>query len=279
MTHLPSSPGHSDADLPNGHLSNGHLEDERLLLLAESALPPDEAAIALAHLDGCATCSRRREQLRAAEAALLRMGPGGGEEPDASDARQARERFERQLSETPPASRWPGVGGLATAAVIGLALLGWQAMADRSAAGPAASTVAHDGRSLPIRSITPGATLAVEARDLCKQMPWEPAPIPDGVRDMVLRAYGMERVPDHEYELDYLITPDLGGSPDPRNLWPEPYHSPVWNARVKDELETLLPRLVCEGKVDLRTAQQDIAADWIAAYKKYFKTDRPLRRS
>jgi hypothetical protein len=33
---------------------------------------------------------------------------------------------------------------------------------------------------------------------------------------------------------------------------------------------------VCSGKIDLKVAQQDIAKDWIAAYKKYFHTDQPL---
>src|SRR4029077_15433286 len=83
-------------------------------------------------------------------------------------------------------------------------------------------------------------------------------------------------VPVHEYELDYLITPELGGSEDRLNLWPERYGGRVWNARVKDELEQLLPQLVCRGHVDLATAQRDIAVNWIAAYKKYFHTDRPV---
>jgi hypothetical protein len=33
---------------------------------------------------------------------------------------------------------------------------------------------------------------------------------------------------------------------------------------------------VCEGKLDLGTAQHDIARDWVSAYKKYFHTDTPL---
>jgi hypothetical protein len=33
---------------------------------------------------------------------------------------------------------------------------------------------------------------------------------------------------------------------------------------------------VCGGKLDLASAQNEISADWIAAYKKYFHTDRPL---
>jgi hypothetical protein len=88
----------------------------------------------------------------------------------------------------------------------------------------------------------------------------------------------MEHVAEHEYELDYLITPELGGVADQRNLWPERYASGVWNARVKDDLEELLPQLVCDGTLALATAQRDIANDWIAAYKKYFRTDRPIAR-
>ena len=45
---------------------------------------------------------------------------------------------------------------------------------------------------------------------------------------------------------------------------------------MKDELEQLFPRLVCAGTLPLATAQRDSATDWIAAYKKYFHTDRPL---
>ena len=58
------------------------------------------------------------------------------------------------------------------------------------------------------------------------------------------------------------------------NLWPQPYSS-TWNARVKDQLEDHLHELVCQGKVQLVTAQSDIASNWIAAYKRYFNTDKP----
>ena len=45
---------------------------------------------------------------------------------------------------------------------------------------------------------------------------------------------------------------------------------------MKDALEEHLHQMVCSGQLDLSTAQRDIATDWIAAYKKYFHTDRPL---
>ena len=139
--------------------------------------------------------------------------------------------------------------------------------------------------ALPVPSLTPGATWNVSLAELCDAGMREHRPIPAVMRQDVLRSYGMQNVPEDQYELDYLITPELGGAPDPRNLWPQRYASRasntrvknVWNAHVKDQLERLLPRLVCDGRVPLESAQHEIAADWIAAYRKYFKTDAPLQ--
>ena len=76
--------------------------------------------------------------------------------------------------------------------------------------------------------------------------------------------------------MDYLITPALGGAEDVRNLWPQPYAGSVWNARVKDALEDYLRTMVCNGRLELATAQEEIAGDWISAYQKYFRTEAPL---
>jgi hypothetical protein len=131
--------------------------------------------------------------------------------------------------------------------------------------------------ALPVASLTPGATIEIDVRDVCDEASRHAPEITADVRREVLRSYGMESVSPDQYELDYLITPQLGGAPDPRNLWPQRYGARVWNAGVKDQLEDLLPRLVCEGRVDLRLAQREIAADWVSAYRKYFRTASPLR--
>ena len=95
------------------------------------------------------------------------------------------------------------------------------------------------------------------------------------LRQRVLQEYGIPNARPEDYEIDYLIAPRLGGTEDIRNLWPEPYRTPVWNAHVKDALEEHLHKMVCSGQLDLSTAQRDIATDWIAAYKKYFHTNQP----
>lgn len=48
---------------------------------------------------------------------------------------------------------------------------------------------------------------------------------------------------------------------------------------MKDDLEDHLRDLVCEGQLDLATAQREIAGNWIEAYKKYFHTEIPLPAS
>jgi hypothetical protein len=129
--------------------------------------------------------------------------------------------------------------------------------------------------ALPQSSLTPGAVSDLTAAELCNGV--RPSRlVTETVRQQVVGAYRMEHLPAAAYELDALITPELGGSTDPANLWPQRYYSPVWNAHVKDQLERLLPALVCRQQITLAEAQQAIASDWIAAYKRYFRTGAPL---
>ncbi|MBK5291590.1 MAG: HNH endonuclease [Acidobacteriia bacterium] len=134
-----------------------------------------------------------------------------------------------------------------------------------------------EARAIPDPRLTPGVTLPVTMDDVCEAgMADTVRLVPAHVARQVFAAYGIHEPPPRAYELDYLITPALGGSDNIRNFWPQPYGAIVWNAHFKDALEDHLHRLVCAGKLDLATAQRDISRDWIAAYKKYFRTDKPL---
>ena len=128
----------------------------------------------------------------------------------------------------------------------------------------------------PNPALTPGATVLVDQREVCRETSAKNKDVPVALRKRVFDEYGIRSADPKAYEVDYLITPALGGADDIHNLWPESNRSAVWNAEVKDSLEDHLRDLVCDGQLDLATAQREIATNWIEAYKKYFHTDRPV---
>lgn len=133
----------------------------------------------------------------------------------------------------------------------------------------AADPIRPDSKLTPgvqMKSLTTG--VAVGTKQICvagysKGVRNVPAP----VKAQAYKEYGLKNTPGH-YEVDHLISLELGGANDLKNLWPQTY-SGLWNAHVKDRLENVLHTMVCGGKVPLAQAQHDISADWIAAYKKY----------
>jgi hypothetical protein len=129
--------------------------------------------------------------------------------------------------------------------------------------------------SAPTATITPGVARTASKEDVCGTNQGKNRAVPVALRRKVFELYGIPRADPRAYEVDYLITPALGGSDDIGNLWPQSYSATVWNARVKDALEDRLHELVCRGDLDLATAQREISTDWITAYKKYFRTERP----
>lgn len=71
-----------------------------------------------------------------------------------------------------------------------------------------------------------------------------------------------------EFEVDHLISLELGGDNGVENLWPESYVIP-WGAHVKDVLENRLHRLVCNGTISVKQAQDAIRHNWVKAYRQY----------
>ena len=130
---------------------------------------------------------------------------------------------------------------------------------------------------LPDPQMTPGATLPVATGDVCVSgYSKKVRNVPNDVKQQVYAEYGITSHKPGEYEIDHLISLEIGGSNSIKNLWPQSYLTQPWNAHVKDKLENELHAEVCSGKIDLPTAQHDISTDWIAAYKKYFHTNLPL---
>lgn len=92
--------------------------------------------------------------------------------------------------------------------------------------------------------------------------------VPQSVKNQVFKEYGINSTTD-KFEVDHLISLELGGSNDIKNLWPESYTTTPFNAHIKDALENKLHALICSGKISLSDAQSMISKDWIGAYHKF----------
>ena len=262
-----------------------HLSDPELLLLDEGELPPRRQSYGRGHLAVCASCAARRERLNQALAEIGQLHRESREELPVAD--DVRRRLRTALQEQSSGSPWwravvpdqTARGWIGAVTVVAMTLLVLYAMETSSTPRDEATLVPPEtGPILPRPDLTPGATRAVSVDEVCGDVPVLAGPrVAPSVPRQVFQAYGADYLRSHDYELDFLITPELGGTTDAENLWPQPFVSTPWNAYVKDELERFLRQRVCEGTLDLKTAQRQMATDWVAAYKRYFNTDRPLR--
>jgi len=268
---------HKDSE-PSMH----HVQDEELICLADGELTPKQAAQVDAHLEACWECRARMEEIQCTITGFVRTHHAefDGQLPPA-DGPRALLRARLAECGSPSQTRWwmrvfqVGLPRVAFVCLLliatALGVLWFRGVSRRSVSG------VFNDEATPNRSLTPGATRQVTMNEVCS-VPREEVigDVPVSLRQRVLQEYGIMNARPEDYEIDYLIAPHLGGTEDIRNLWPEPYRARVWNAHVKDDLEERHHEMVCSGQLDLATAQHDIATDWIAAYKKYFRTNKPL---
>ncbi len=140
------------------------------------------------------------------------------------------------------------------------------------AAGPGLTTrtagcTARGG--LPDAACTPGAALrGVRAADVCRPgYASSVRNVPVSVKRIVFAAYGVSG-PNlgKRYEIDHLISLELGGSNAVSNLWPEAAR-PKPGFREKDRVENLLHREVCAGTISLSRAQLLIRHKWLDVFQ------------
>ncbi|MBL8179904.1 MAG: zf-HC2 domain-containing protein [Bryobacterales bacterium] len=245
-----------------------HIPDQDLILYVDAELSLWRRVGLRKHLDACPQCRARYSEMRAAmtglSAAILA-------EDTVDGSAGAERRLRARISEIPPQRALPlQLARITAVLAIALSLVG-AALALRTRRAETA------GLSMPNRLLTPGASSPVTREMVCSASEDDQsAAITASLAITVFNYYGIRNPESRAYEVDYLITPALGGAKDVRNLWPQPYTRGVWNSRVKDALEDRLRELVCAGGIELEQAQRDIANDWIAAYKKYFQTEAPL---
>ena len=126
--------------------------------------------------------------------------------------------------------------------------------------------------ALPDRACSPGAVFAgVGTSQICQSgYASSVRDVPDAEKNQVYAEYGITSHFSGQYEVDHLVSLELGGSNDIANLWPEAA-SPTPGFHEKDKVENYLHDQVCSGKVSLQQAQQEIATNWLAVYQQMSK--------
>jgi hypothetical protein len=268
-----------------------HISDQDLLRSADGELPSSRARQIRAHLAACWLCRTRLAELEATIADFVhahrrtldpQLPPAAGPRAllqsrlAAAANKSAAARWRRLLQFFSPHGALARVGVALLLVTLARALLIQHFAPPRSSS----SIAPIESTAVPNPALTPGATRPVSINDVCS-LPHEEIvrDVPSSLRQQVFHEYGIASARAEDYEIDFLIAPRLGGAEDIHNLWPEPYTLPAWNAHVKDALEEHLHQMVCQGSLDLPIAQRDISTNWIAAYKKYFHTERPLATS
>jgi hypothetical protein len=114
---------------------------------------------------------------------------------------------------------------------------------------------------------TPGAIFpTATAQQICKLgYSRSVRNVSSSTKRRVFLEYGITSHKPYTYEVDHLISLELGGSNSIANLWPEAAE-PTPGFHEKDQVENYLHQQVCSGKITLHQAQLEIANDWLTVY-------------
>jgi hypothetical protein len=120
----------------------------------------------------------------------------------------------------------------------------------------------------PDSACTPGAIFPDATKDQICQSGYASSVrnVPTSTKSLAYSEYGIQSHSAGEYEVDHLISLELGGSNDIANLWPEAA-SPKPGFHEKDKVENYLHDQVCSGAISLHDAQVKIAHSWLDVYK------------
>ena len=254
--------------------SSRHLSDADVVRYIDKETSLVETEAMQAHLADCSDCSLRIVRAEETFHAIDEVHHSQAIHAMPESA-QLRARLQQAIAVSPRPRPWWGqlAPRLAVAALVLFAVAVGIYQSRTTLVGP------HNPGPLPDRSLTPGSIRPVTFGEVCDSNDDDLDPdVPASMKRAVLKEYGLgASSTDRKYQIDYLVNPQLGGTNDIRNLWPQPYTDDVWNAQAKDKLEKTLHQMVCDQTVDLAEAQREIETDWIAAYKKYIRQQDPAQ--
>ena len=112
---------------------------------------------------------------------------------------------------------------------------------------------------------TPGAVRTTDLKQLCPHAETkEVRNVTAAEKKAACRKYGVTHCSGKRYEIDHLVSLELGGSNALSNLWPKPEPQA---REMKDKVEDWSHAQVCSGKIPLTAAQHWISTNWYALWE------------
>lgn len=136
------------------------------------------------------------------------------------------------------------------------------------------SALAASDPARPNYRFTPGVATPISKTKVCT-VKWgkDARHVTLAMKQQVFAAYGIPWTKHADYEVDHLISRELGGADDVKNLWAEPWYLNVggseMGAHQKDRAENATHKAVCAGTITLAEAQAQIAKDWTVLYQRF----------
>jgi hypothetical protein len=187
--------------------SEDHLSDAELLRLVDGELSGSDRSGVEAHLTACWQCRSRRTTLDRSISDYMQIHVRPVELPPIDEARALLlvQLMERAATRPAPVTRsnWisrrMAYGGAAASLIFVVSIVLYF------------SVRRIDAASIPDGHLTPGATRSVTKEDLCSSSPQGFYPISANLASSVFEKYRIQNPRPRSYEVDYLITPGLGG--------------------------------------------------------------------
>lgn len=124
-------------------------------------------------------------------------------------------------------------------------------------------------------ALNPAVTQADIGRTICRGGWTASVRPPESITETEKRASMSAYSDTHSigyYEYDHFVPLELGGATNARaNLWPEPGASP----NPKDQVENELNQAVCDHRISLAKAQEEIVANWVKLARNGISVPQP----
>lgn len=132
---------------------------------------------------------------------------------------------------------------------------------------------------MPDRTLTPGLIASTDVALICKKdYPAKARKVSSSLRDKIYLAHKVDKKKCRgDCKIDHLVPLAVGGSNDPKNLWPHEYGA-EYTVYEKTRLEVLMRKKLCNEGMPIQMVQACFLWDWTKCYDTLYPGQNAKRR-